>query len=61
MELAHLSGDRQNVSLDFTWRESKFGSSMVELAHLTGDRQNVSLKLDRPSVSLVAAWWSWLI
>ena len=43
MELAHLTGDRQNVSLDFTWRESKFGSSIVELAHLTGDRQNVSL------------------
>ena len=43
VELAHLTGDRQNVSLDFTWRESKFGSSMVELAHLTGDRQNVSL------------------
>ena len=38
-----------------------FGSSMVELAHLTGDRQNVSLELDRPSVSLVAAWWNWLI
>ena len=43
MELAHLTGDRQNVSLDFTWRESKFGSSMVELTHLTGDRTNVSL------------------
>ena len=38
-----------------------FGSSMVELAHLTGDRQNVSLELDRPTVSIVAAWWSWLI
>ena len=38
-----------------------FGSSMVELAHLTGDRQNVSLELDRPSVCLVAVWWSWLI
>ena len=61
MELAHLTGDRQNVSLDFTWRESKFGSSMVELAHLTGDRQNVSLDIDRPSLSLVAVWWSWLI
>ena len=61
VELAHLTGDRQNVSHDFTWRESKFGSSVVELAHLTGDRQNVSLDIDRPSVSLVAAWWSWLI
>ena len=58
LELAHLTGDRQNVSFDFTWRESKFGSSMVELAHLTGDRQNVSLELDRPSVCLVAAWWN---
>ena len=61
MELAHLTGDRQNVSLQLDRAFSKFGSSMVELAHLTGDRQNVSLELDRPSVSLVAAWWNWLI